>query len=213
VTGTRGGSLLRHILRRHPKNVQIEGDAMDETSIPVVGFVAPSGTGKTTLLRRVVAILTGHGLRVGYLKHAHHRFDLDTPGKDSYEIRESGARQTLLASSTRWALQVENPVQGEDPDLYRMLSRLELDRLDLVLVEGFKYAAYPKIEVHRPATGQAPLYPEDPGIIAVATDAPLAGSTFPVVLPLNEPEAVADFILSRLEAIRLCIPRSSPEGR
>jgi hypothetical protein len=96
---------------------------MGETMI-VVGFVAPSGTGKTTLVRQVVAILDGRGLRVGYLKHAHHRFDLDVPGKDSYEVREAGARQTLLASKTRWALQVQNPVQGEDPDLYRMLSRL-----------------------------------------------------------------------------------------
>jgi molybdopterin-guanine dinucleotide biosynthesis adapter protein len=180
---------------------------MEEAIISVVGFVAPSGAGKTTLLRHVVAILNGRGTRVGYLKHAHHRFDLDTPGKDSYEIREAGARQTLLASTARWALQVENPVQDEDPDLYRMLSRLELERLDLVLVEGFKHADYPKIEVHRPSTGQAPLYPGDSGIIAVATDAPLAAERLPVVLPLNEPEVVADFILSRLEEIRLRIPR------
>jgi molybdopterin-guanine dinucleotide biosynthesis protein B len=171
--------------------------------IPVVGFVAPSGMGKTTLVRRVVAVLDGRGLRVGYLKHAHHRFDLDVPGKDSFEVREAGARQTLLASKARWALQVQNPVQGEDPDLDRMLSRFELDSLDLVLVEGFKHADYPKIEVHRPTAGEAPLYPADPCIIAVATDAPLVVAPPRVLLPINGPEVVADFILSRLETIRL----------
>ncbi|MFB1489728.1 MULTISPECIES: molybdopterin-guanine dinucleotide biosynthesis protein B [unclassified Thiocapsa] len=179
---------------------------MGETSIPVVGFVAPSGTGKTTLIRRVVAVLGGRGLRVGYLKHAHHRFDLDVPGKDSYEVREAGAHQTLLASKARWALQVQNPVQGEDPDLRRMLARFELERLDLVLVEGFKHAAYPKIEVHRPSTGEAPLYPGDSDIIAVATDAPLAVEPPLVVLPLDTPDTVGDFILSRIQDIRLRIP-------
>lgn len=179
---------------------------MDETIIPVVGFVAPSGSGKTTLVRQVVAVLDGRGLRVGYLKHAHHRFDLDVPGKDSYQVREAGAHQTLLASKARWALQVQDPVQGEDPDLHRMLARFELDRLDLVLVEGFKHADYPKIEVHRPTTGEAPLYPGDPSIIAVATDAPLAVEPPLVVLPLNTPEAVAAFILSRLQNLRLRIP-------
>ncbi|WP_414718620.1 molybdopterin-guanine dinucleotide biosynthesis protein B [Thiocapsa sp.] len=178
---------------------------MGETIIPVVGFVAPSGSGKTTLVRQVVAVLGRRGLRVGYLKHAHHRFDLDVPGKDSYEVREAGAHQTLLASKARWALQVQNPVQGEDPDLYRMLSRFELERLDLILVEGFKHADYPKIEVHRSATGEAPLYPSDPGIIAVATDVPLAVEPPRVVLPLNAPESVADFILSHLDDIRLRI--------
>jgi molybdopterin-guanine dinucleotide biosynthesis protein B len=180
---------------------------MGETMIPVVGFVAPSGTGKTTLVRQVVAVLDGRGLRVGYLKHAHHRFDLDVPGKDSYEVREAGAHQTLLASKARWALQVQNPVQDEDPDLHRMLSRFELERLDLILVEGFKHADYPKIEVHRPATGEAPLYPGDPGIIAVATDASLVVEQPLVVLPLDAPETVADFILSRVRDIRLRIPR------
>lgn len=189
---------------------------MGETIIPVVGFVAPSGTGKTTLVRQVVAVLSGRGLRVGYLKHAHHRFDLDIPGKDSFEVREAGARQTLLASKARWALQVQNPVQGEDPDLYRMLSRFELERLDLILVEGFKHSTYPKIEVHRPTTGEAPLYPGDPAIIAIATDAPLTVEPPLVVLPLNTPETVADFILSRLEDIRLRIASCAelaPENR
>ncbi|MCG6896467.1 MAG: molybdopterin-guanine dinucleotide biosynthesis protein B [Thiocapsa sp.] len=174
--------------------------------IPVLGFVAPSGSGKTTLVRQLVAILSGRGLRVGYLKHAHHRFDLDVPGKDSYQAREAGARQTLLASKARWALQVESPVPGKDPDLKEMLAKFDADCLDLVLVEGFKHARYPKVEVFRPALRQPPLYPGDPSIIAVATDARIAHQPPAIVLPLNEPETVADFVLSRLDEIRLRIP-------
>lgn len=185
---------------------------MSKTSIPVVGFVAPSGMGKTTLARAVVASLGAHGLRVGYLKHAHHRFDLDTPGKDSYEVREAGARQTLLASKARWALQVQNPVDDRDPDLDAMLARFELDQLDLILVEGFKHADYPKIEVHRASVGEAPLYPTDPAIVAVATDMTPTIAPHPLVLPLDAPETVADFILShagdfarKIPAARLCL--------
>jgi len=146
---------------------------MSSKAIPVLGFVAPSGTGKTTLLRKLVPVLRKRGLRVGYLKHAHHTFDLDLPGKDSYEIREAGADQTLLASSERWALQVENRVRGADPDLVEMLAQFRTGSLDLVLVEGFKHSAYPKIEIYRSVLGKAPLYPEDTDIIAVATDSRL----------------------------------------
>ena len=90
---------------------------MSAARVPVIGFVAPSGSGKTTLLKKLLPVLRRRGLRVGYLKHAHHTFDLDVPGKDSYEIREAGAQQTLLASSQRWALQVEKREKGEDPVL------------------------------------------------------------------------------------------------
>jgi molybdopterin-guanine dinucleotide biosynthesis protein B len=166
--------------------------------IPVFGFVAPSGSGKTTLLRRLVVVLHERGLRVGYLKHAHHTFDLDVPGKDSFEIRAAGAAQTLLASRARWALQVENRFKEVDPDLDAMLSRFESDRLDLILVEGFKYASYPKIEVYRAVLGQMPLYREDADIIAVATADALPDALHPPVLPLDDPEAIADFIFNRL---------------
>ena len=162
--------------------------------LPVLGFVAPSGSGKTTLLRRLVAALQARGLRVGYLKHAHHTFDLDHPGKDSYEIRAAGAAQTLLASRERWALQVENDRKGEDPDLEAMLARFERDRLDLVLVEGFKHARYPKIEVYRAVLGQAPLYPGDPEIIALATDDPPPASPHPPLLSLTEIEELVEFV-------------------
>ncbi|MTW20006.1 molybdopterin-guanine dinucleotide biosynthesis protein B [Allochromatium palmeri] len=165
--------------------------------VPVLGFVAPSGSGKTTLLRRLVAALQAQGLRVGYLKHAHHSFDLDRPGKDSYEIRAAGAAQTLLASRERWALQVENDHKGEDPDLDAMLARFERDRLDLVLVEGFKHARYPKIEVYRAALGQPPLYPDDPEIIALASDDPPPVTPHPPVLPLNDIAELVEFIFKR----------------
>ncbi|MBK1644508.1 molybdopterin-guanine dinucleotide biosynthesis protein B [Thiocapsa imhoffii] len=174
---------------------------MRHDSVPVVGFVAPSGMGKTTLVRAVVHILTVQGLAVGYLKHAHHRFDLDTPGKDSYEVRAAGASQVLLASGARWALQVEHPVPTQEPALQAMLSRFEHARLDLIIVEGFKHAAYPKIEVYRSAVAHAnqlrPLYPCDPDIIAVATDAPLPEPRPPVTLPLNDAGRVAEFVRGR----------------
>jgi len=171
--------------------------------IPVVGFVASSGSGKTTLLRRVVPLLVARGLRIGYLKHAHHGFDLDVPGKDSYELRAAGAAQTLLASDERWALQAEQAVKGRDPDLGEMLGRFDADGLDLILVEGFKHARYPKIEVYRPAHGRPPLYPDDPDILAVATDAPLPAGAAPEALPLDDPQTVVGFILSAQEGGRL----------
>ena len=173
---------------------------MRVADIPVFGFVAPSGSGKTTLLRRLVAVLHGRGRRVGYLKHAHHTFDLDVPGKDSFELRAAGAAQTLLASRERWALQVEHPFKGADPDLGAMLSHFETDSLDLILVEGFKHARYPKIEIYRAILGQAPLYPNDADIIAVATADTLPDAGHPRVLPLDDAEAIADFILAAATA-------------
>ena len=171
---------------------------MTARALPVLGFVAPSGSGKTTLLRQVVALLQARGVRVGYLKHAHHTFDLDRPGKDSFELRAAGAAQTLLASRERWALQVERERKGEDPDLDEMLARFEHQTLDLVLVEGFKHAHYPKIEVYRAALGQAPLYPGDTEIIALATDDPPPIQPHPPRLSLSDVAALIDFILAEM---------------
>jgi molybdopterin-guanine dinucleotide biosynthesis protein MobB len=168
--------------------------------VPVIGFVAPSGSGKTRLLQALVLVLTGRGLRVGYLKHAHHRFDLDVPGKDSYQIREAGAEQTLLASRERWALQAQQTERGEDPSLEEMLEKLDTDRLDLILVEGFKHSAYPKIEIHRRAMGTPLLYPRDPDVVAVVTDDRLAGNDHPPELSPDDPEAIADFVQNRMQA-------------
>jgi L-fuculose-phosphate aldolase len=166
----------------------------------VIGFVAASGTGKTTLLKKVVPLVKARGLRVGYLKHAHHSFDLDTPGKDSFEIRKAGAVQTLLASTERWALQVEKPLLGEEPSLENMLVRFDSTGLDLILVEGFKHAHYPKIELHRTAMGKPFAYPDDPDIVAVVTDSHLEGDDHPPQLPAGDPQAIADFLLERVAA-------------
>jgi molybdopterin-guanine dinucleotide biosynthesis protein B len=173
---------------------------MHESRIPVIGFVARSGSGKTTLLQKLVPVLRERGLRIGYLKHAHHTFDLDVPGKDSYEIRRAGALQTLVASRERWALQSEQTERSRDPSLKEMLGRFDANRLDLILVEGFKHSAYPKIEIHRTATGQPPLYPDDPDVIAVVTDSHLSGEVHPPELPVEDPEAIADFVQRYMEA-------------
>ena len=167
---------------------------------PVIGLVAASGTGKTTLLKKLLPILRQRGLRPGYLKHAHHHFEIDQPGKDSYEIREAGAEQVLLASSARWALQGRLRVPGEDPPLSEMLEHFEHDRLDLILVEGFKFASFPKIELHRTTFDRPLLYPQDPDIIAVIADHSLPGDRHPPLLPPEDPEAIADFLLAYLSS-------------
>ena len=165
-------------------------------SKPVLGFAAFSGTGKTTLLKQLIPLLAERGIRVAVIKHAHHDFDIDKPGKDSFELRKAGARQMLVASARRWALMTENDRIG-DPELDGLIGRLALDSIDLVLVEGFKHVPYPRIELHRPALGHPLLFPEDDSIIAVATDAPIDSGERPL-LDLNDAAAVSNFILAWL---------------
>lgn len=160
---------------------------------PVLGIAAWSGTGKTTLLTRLLPLLRAQGLRVGMLKHAHHEFDIDHPGKDSYELRKAGAEQMLIASNKRWALMVEAPVQG-DVALWDMLSRLDRSKLDLILVEGFKHERFPKIELHRAALGKPLLFPDDDAIIALASDMPV--DTALPLLDINNPETIAAFVVN-----------------
>ncbi len=162
-------------------------------NLPVMGFAAFSGTGKTTLLKQLIPLLSAKGVRVGVIKHAHHEFDIDKPGKDSYELRKAGARQMLVASARRWALVTENQTVG-DPHLDVLVKRLDPHSIDLVLVEGFKHAPFTRIELHRPALGHPLLYPEDSNIIAVAADTAIDDCGLPV-LDLNDPAAIADFIL------------------
>ena len=171
---------------------------MQINGIAVVGFVAPSGTGKTTLIQQLVPLLRQRGRRLGFLKHTHHHIEVDKPGKDSYQIREAGARQVLLTSRERWVLQTDTPRGDEDPDLVEMLARFDPKLVDLVLVEGFKSSAYPKLEVHRAAHGKPFLYLDDPNIRALITDETPPAGPFPPLLPLGDPATVADFILSRL---------------
>ncbi len=166
---------------------------MCAASCPVLGLVAPSGTGKTTLLKQLVPILRRRGLRIGYLKHAHCGVDLDQPGKDSYVLREAGAQQVLLATKARWILQGNSDRPEEDPQLEAMLARFATQSLDLILVEGFKYSPYPKIELHRKACNQELRYPQDPQIIAVISDEVLPENA-PERLPLSDLEAIADFL-------------------
>jgi molybdopterin-guanine dinucleotide biosynthesis protein B len=143
----------------------------------VIGLAGWSGAGKTTLLRLLIPVLTARGVQVSTLKHAHHSFDIDQPGKDSWEHRQAGAKEVLVASSVRWALMHEHRHDAE-PRLPVLLA--QMCPVDLVLVEGFKREAHPKIEVHRMANAKPALYPDDPSIVAVASDAALPGLTIPL---------------------------------
>jgi molybdopterin-guanine dinucleotide biosynthesis protein MobB len=163
-------------------------------SKPVLGFAAFSGTGKTTLLKQLIPLLAEHGVQVGVIKHAHHNFDIDKPGKDSYELRKAGARQMLVASGRRWALMTETDLDG-DPSLESLIGQLDPDSIDLVLVEGFKHVPFTRIELHRPALGHPLLYPDDSNIIAVATDCPIDSGTLPL-LDINDAAAVTEFVLT-----------------
>ncbi len=165
------------------------------TTFPVIGFAAYSGTGKTTLLTRLLPLLSGQGLRVGMIKHSHHDFEIDKPGKDSCRLREAGAQQVLIASPHR-TVWIEENTPPHEPELAGLLERITPGSLDLVLVEGFRHVEYPKIELHRAATGKPLLYPEDRSIIAIATDEPV-DTTLPC-LDINQPQAIAAFILETM---------------
>jgi molybdopterin-guanine dinucleotide biosynthesis protein B len=163
---------------------------------PVIGFAARSGTGKTTLLRDIIPLLCGRDIRVGMIKHAHHAFEIDIPGKDSYELRKAGATQMLVASARRHALVVEQATASE-PQLNRLLRQLDQDTLDLILVEGFKKTAFPKLELYRAALGKPPIYPDDHSIVAVVTDSRLPVPTDLPVLDINNPGQIVEFICER----------------
>ncbi len=165
--------------------------------VPIVGFAAYSGTGKTTLLKKLLPLLKARGVRVGMVKHAHHTFDVDQPGKDSYELRKAGAAQMLIASRARWALMVERP-REKDPQLDEVLLELDQAALDLILVEGFKQERFPKIELRRSGLKGKPFYPEDDSIVAVASDDPAGLDTELPVLDLNRPEEIVDFIIDKV---------------
>jgi len=173
---------------------------------PVLGFAAYSGTGKTTLLKQLIPLLKDKGVRIGMIKHAHHNFDIDTPGKDSYELRKAGAEQMLIASQKRWALMVETPDLQGDPDLDELLHRLDHSKLDLILVEGFKHIAFAKIELHRPSLGKDLLFPQDDTIIAVATDQTEEIKTDLPILEINNPGMIADFVFDFLKRARSSDP-------
>jgi molybdopterin-guanine dinucleotide biosynthesis adapter protein len=161
--------------------------------LQVLGIIGWSGSGKTTLLVAVLPLLRAYGLTVSTIKHAHHGFDMDRPGKDSHRHRLAGAHEVLVASSRRWALLHEVP--GPEPVLPDLLAHLE--PVDLVLVEGFKTHPYPKLEVFRPELGKSSLWDKEPEVVAVASDStPDVGPR--VLLPLNRPEIIATWMRSRV---------------
>jgi molybdopterin-guanine dinucleotide biosynthesis protein B len=157
----------------------------------VLGLVGWSGSGKTTLLKRLLPLLVQRGLRVATIKHAHHEFDVDVPGKDSYEHRKAGASEVIVCSARRW-VQMHELGDAAEPTLAELLQKLT--PCDLVLVEGFKRESHPKLEVYRPALAKPPLYVSDAHVLAVASDAALPGAHPPLV-DLNDAPAVAEQVL------------------
>jgi molybdopterin-guanine dinucleotide biosynthesis protein B len=169
-----------------------------EFPLPLVGFVAYSGTGKTTLLEKVIPELRAMHLRIGLIKHAHHDFDIDIPGKDSWRLRQAGATQVMVASRKRWALITEHDLTRDEPNLQELLRQLDTTLLDLVLVEGFKHEPFPKIELRRSELERPEIHPEDPHVIAVAHDAPEHYHCPLPLLDINQPRQIARFIVTHL---------------
>jgi molybdopterin-guanine dinucleotide biosynthesis protein B len=156
----------------------------------IVGLAGWSGSGKTTLVTKVIPVLISRGLKVATVKHAHHAFDTDQPGKDSWLHRQAGASEVAIVSSRRWAI-VHELRQDPEPSLADMLAKLS--PVDLVIVEGFKRHRHPKLEVFRASVGKPLLQPEDDCIVAVATDAPLPRATVPVLM-LDDIAGIADVL-------------------
>lgn len=163
----------------------------------VLGVVGWSGSGKTTLITNIIPLLSARGIRVATLKHAHHEFDVDQPGKDSYAHRKAGACEVIVSSARRWA-QMHEVGDGTEATLPELLAKVS--PCDLILVEGFKSGRHPKLEVFREAVGNPPLHPRDPRIVAIASDRPLPAAPIPVV-DLNDAAAVADLVLARAEPL------------
>ncbi|MCB1790846.1 MAG: molybdopterin-guanine dinucleotide biosynthesis protein B [Gammaproteobacteria bacterium] len=172
-------------------------EALAAFPIPLIGFAAYSGTGKTTLLVRLLPLLKARGLRVGVVKHAHHDFEMDLPGKDSYELRAAGADEMLVAARCRFGLIRECRDADREPRLHEALEFMQPRQLDLVLVEGFKREPIPKIELHRVELGLPFLFPRDPNVVAIACDASsdlVPASGIPR-LAIDRVEDIAQFIL------------------
>ena len=171
------------------------------------GFAGWSGSGKTTVIERIIPLLRERGLRVSLVKHAHHEFDIDQPGKDTWRHRQAGCSEVLISSTARWALMHE--LRGE-PELSLEQALLQLSPCDLVLIEGYKRAPIPKLEIYRPVVGKPLLYPDDPRIKGLATDAPdgLPGLPIPV-LDLSNAGAIAQFVISHCTKLVFDFPSVS----
>ena len=165
---------------------------------PVIGFAAYSGTGKTTLLQQLIPLLKQKGLRTGVIKHAHHDFDIDQPGKDSYQLRQAGASPMLISSSKRMALMIDYEIEKE-PELDVLINTINPDTVDIILVEGFKHWDIPKIELHRPATGKPLLFPGDSHIIAIAHDGDIEHTIELPQLDINKVSEIAEFLFNFIQ--------------
>jgi len=157
------------------------------------GFAGWSGSGKTTLIERLIPLFVEHGLKVSLIKHAHHSFDVDQPGKDSYRHRHAGCTEVLVGSSRRWVLMHELR-EAPEPGLTDLLGRIS--PCDLLLVEGFKREKLPKLEVYRASVGEPLLHPYDPDIVAVASNGPV--KTWLPLLDLDDAPAIAAFVLAHV---------------
>jgi molybdopterin-guanine dinucleotide biosynthesis protein B len=164
----------------------------------IIGLAGWSGSGKTTLITKVLPRLIARGQRVSTLKHAHHGFDLDQPGKDSFMHRTAGATEVVISSAKRFAVlhELRDEPEWDLPDLLTKLAPV-----DLVLVEGFKRDAFPKLEIHRAANGKPLIHPDDPHIVAIASDVPLPQAKVPVV-DLDDIELIADVLLKHATPLR-----------
>jgi molybdopterin-guanine dinucleotide biosynthesis protein B len=183
---------------------------VDNLKPPVIGIVAyQKNAGKTLLLKELIRLAREQGLRVAVIKHAHHTFDIDHAGKDSYEMRRSGAVQVLVASRKRWALMTETPENEHDPPLNDLVARLNLEDVDLVLVEGLRHEPIPKIEVHRTALDSPFLFPDDETIVAVASDCPDTIDTTLPCLDTSRPDEILTFIEQRYVLAR--VPQQGAE--
>ncbi len=172
----------------------------------IIGLAGWSGSGKTTLLTGVIPVLVKRGLKVATIKHAHHEFDTDQPGKDSWLHRQAGASEVAIVSSRRWAI-VHELRDEPEPPLGDIIAKLS--PIDLVIVEGFRRHAHPKLEVYRAAVGKPLLHPDDDCIVAIATDAPLAQALVPVV-KLDDLEGIANVLQAEaLSPDRIGAPRSA----
>jgi molybdopterin-guanine dinucleotide biosynthesis protein B len=178
---------------------------------PVLGFSGFSGSGKTTLLAALIATLSARGLRIGLVKHSHHAFDIDHPGKDSHTLRQAGACRVAIGSSRRWALMVERP-EPREANLAELVAQVDDPSLDLILVEGFRQETHPKVEVHRPSLGHPLLATHDASVIAVATDDPGLDTHGRPQLPLDDATRVAAFVIDFISAARRQKP-SPDHGR
>ncbi|MFK5892081.1 MAG: molybdopterin-guanine dinucleotide biosynthesis protein B [Pseudomonadota bacterium] len=177
---------------------------MIQSKKPILGFSAHSGTGKTTLIEKLIPELLAINIPIALIKHSHHQFDIDQPGKDSYRLRKAGAVQTLVASKNRWALMVETPNSSNEPNLADLVRQIDCKHIKLILVEGFKHESITKIALHRKSHKQDLSFLSDPNIIAIATDDQTLDTTLKhthskQMLDINNVIEIRDFIKQHIE--------------